>query len=833
MKWRNAAIALVLAAAALCVYAPMRQAEFIGFDDPGYYYDRPPVQTGLTPKTLWWALTSVKDEFNWHPLTWCSLMLDHDAYQGWRALFPNQELMAGEAGFVHTVSVLFHAANTVLLFLVLLRLTKSCWPSAVVAALFALHPLHVESVAWVSERKDVLSALFWILTMGAYARYAERQTWQRYTWVCVGLLLGLMSKPMVVTLPFVLLLLDLWPLGRLRLGRAPEPAAAPPKADKGGKAVPVPVAAEEGAPATASGWVRLRGSAGWPLAEKTPMFLMILGSSIATFLIQQRTGAMKYGERIAFDQRLANLPVSYATYLYKTFVPTDLSVFYPYDLDLPFLKVAGAALLLAAVTALVVWQIRRRPYLAVGWLWFLGTLVPVIGLAQVGAQAMADRYTYLPIVGVFIMGVWGAMDLLARWPMRAVVLGPLAVGVVTGLLILTVGQVRLWSDTKTLFEHSLALEPHNAVAHSVLGESAFMKGRYAEAEEHFRKSLDIDWEQTGAHNNLGWSLARRGKLDEAVYHYTESLRIDETNAAAHNNYALALGARHQFNEAIVHLKRALELDPSYVAAHNNLGMVLAELGQWDAAVEQYGKVLENNDKDLVARNNLALALSSQGKPLEALREIRLALDLAPNYPESHSNLGLILARMGRFADAISEYRRALEAAPDLFGARYNLALALIAGGDPDGAIPELRRLIRAAPGNGDVRISLARALWKQGKPAEALAGLEEGLKTYGDWVPGLCLAGLIYASDPDPAIQNVDRAVTLATRACELTKRQDPASLDALAAVYAALGRFEDALATARDAEAKARARGRPDVLEQITAHVKLYEAGKPLRQRP
>ena len=614
-----------------------------------------------------WALTT-PSEFNWHPLTWLSYMLDHDVYTWFLQAFPNQSLIVGMAGGFHLTSVLLHVANAVLLFLVLLRLTKIRWASAVVAVIFALHPQHVESVAWVSERKDVLSGMFWILTMGVYALYVERRDWTRYVFYGLVLLcaaLGLMAKPMVVTLPFVLLLLDVWPLGRISFGRKPEP----------GEVLDIDDIRLEGEDASSDNpseggmpkWV-------WVLLEKAPLFAMIVASSIVTFIVQQEGGAMTYAQRCPWDARLMNMPISYVTYLFKAFVPIHLAVFYPYNHEPQWYETYPALGLLVTITGLVVWQVRRRPYLAVGWFWFLGTLVPVIGLVQVGAQAMADRYTYIPTLGLSLAAIFGLREAVIRyraeaagfvpvaitavlvgllavalwitsagwlaveenaawvaanatwvsrvvapagavlillsfaavaglvwWRDRVLALLPLALGAVAALVGLTVIQVAYWPNTKVLFMHALEVEPHNAVAHCNLGESMFLQGQYPEAEFHFRAALAIDDEQTGAHNNLGWSLARRGLIDEAIVHYKRSLEIDEKNAAAHNNYALALAQTGHTQEAIDHLNEALKLEKDYGAAHNNLGMILAERGQLAEAEAHYREAVRINPKDLVAR----------------------------------------------------------------------------------------------------------------------------------------------------------------------------------------------------------------------------------------
>ncbi len=427
--WRNIIICLLLAVVTYAVYEPMRRAEFINFDDPGYVGENKVVQEGLLHdgpegrfSNILWAFRTTS-EFNWHPLTWLSYMLDHDVYAWYLNAFPNQGLIAGQAGGFHLTSVLLHVATSMLLFLVMWRLTKIRWASAVVAALFALHPQHTESVAWIAERKDVLSGFFWVLTMGVYALYVERRDWTRFIFYGLVLLcaaLGLMTKPMAVTLPFALLLLDFWPLRRLSFGGPELPAvdddpASRPRPRKGGE---VEFPEIDGAPPEETEGFLAMPAWVWVLLEKVPLFVMIVASSIVTYFVQKEGGAMTYAQRCDFPVRLMNLPLSYVTYLFKTFVPINLAVFYPYNHEPVWWHTALAAALLAAITGLVIWQVRRRPYLAVGWFWFLGTLVPVIGLVQVGAQAMADRYTYIPTLGLFFAVVFGLREAVIRYRNR-------------------------------------------------------------------------------------------------------------------------------------------------------------------------------------------------------------------------------------------------------------------------------------------------------------------------------------------------------------------------------------------------------------------------------
>jgi protein O-mannosyl-transferase len=934
---RNIVICVLLILVTLVVYMPLRKAEFINFDDPGYVGENRHVQGGLFPEprnpedsrfdNIVWAF-AVKDadgwhlnrsEFNWHPMTWLSYMADMDFYQWYQKVWPDQKLVRPSlapdlpsSGGYHLTNVLLHTIDVVLLFLVLCRLTKIPWASAVVAFLFALHPQHTESVAWIAERKDVLSGLFWILTLGAYAFYVERRDSMR--WVYYGLMLffavlGLMAKPMLVTLPFMLLLLDVWPLKRITFGKPAEllevddsPQVQRQRKGKTSKAPMLPLP-EEPAPESPFGlptWA-------WALIEKAPFIPLIAASSIITFFVQHEGGAMTYATRCPLDVRLMNIPISYVTYLFKSFVPVNLAVFYPYNHDPHVLQTGGALLLLATITGLVIWQIRRRPYLAVGWFWFLGTLVPVIGVVQVGAQAMADRYTYIPTLGLFLAAVFGLREAVVqyrreqissvpvalaallvasltaallvtgvkwfdpdnkeniRWAITnsslivalaspalvifalvvlSIVVGilwyfdrlwalvALAVGAVLILVPLAGIQVAYWPNTKILFEHALEVEPHNAVAHCNLGESAFLQGRFEEAEIHFKAALKIDDEQTGAHNNLGWALARKGPqyLDEAIGHYIRSLEIDNKNAAAHNNYALALIQKKRIPEAIEHLNLALQLEKDYGAAHNNLGMIMADMGKLAEAELHYREAVRINPKDLVARSNLAMVLSSQDKTPQALEQLQEVLRLDSRYPVAHTNIGLIFCRIGKYKEAVDEFNEALSLDPNQPGAHNNLGMALTHLNQPDEAIAHFREALRLDPGQSDARLNLSTILRLKGDTEGAIRVLREGLSVRPDWPQAMGVLAWILSSDP--RLHDGDEAVKWATRACELTQYKDPQFVDTLAAAYAAKGMFKEAIETSQKA-LKMAEESRPEIAPAVKLRLSLYESGKPVWQMP
>jgi hypothetical protein len=462
MKRDSSRLRVILICAVLVVvvfgaYEPVWRNEFVNYDDDVYVTDNPWVKGGLTGESVKWAFTTTRAS-NWHPLTWLSHMLDC-------------ELFGVVAVWHHLMNLFFHMAGSLLLFWVLHRSTGSVWASGFVAAVFAVHPVHVESVAWVAERKDVLSGFFWMLTMAAYVRCAERPGEWRYLLVVLAFCLSLLSKPMVVTLPFVLLLLDYWPLGRFQ------------QAHFAGEEVPQGERVQAGC----------RMSRVFTLlVEKIPLFVLAGISSVVTFVIQQRTGAMDLGESFPIRVRISNALVSYVGYISKILYPSRLAVLYPHPgQGLAFWRVIVAVLVLVCVSGGVVYLARRR-YLTVGWLWYLGTLVPVIGLVQVGAQGMADRYTYLPSIGIFIMIAWGFADIFARWCYGRIGLG-VAAGVVLAVLVTcTRKQVSYWESNAAIFGRALAMTENNFIMHSSYGGVLFEEGRFDEALVHFNEALRIN-----------------------------------------------------------------------------------------------------------------------------------------------------------------------------------------------------------------------------------------------------------------------------------------------------------------------------------------------------
>jgi tetratricopeptide (TPR) repeat protein len=554
---------LLLAGITLAVYGQAANHDFVSYDDPLYVTQNSHVQAGLTWHGVFWAFTTGHAS-NWHPMTWLSHMLD-------------VEIFGLNPGGHHLTNIVFHLANAGLLFFVLQRITGAFWRSATVSALFCLHPLHVESVAWVAERKDVLSTFFWLLTMVSYARFVEKRGPGRYALVIILFALGLMAKPMVVTLPFVLLLFDYWPLGRFD-----SPNLAGDSLVK--KTVSL-------------------------VREKIPLFLMAGASCVVTFLVQQHGPAVQSLDQIPMGVRLTNALVAYATYGVKTIWPHGLAVHYPHPMgELPVWQIAGSALLLIVVSGLFAAARKNHPYLVVGWLWFLGTLVPVIGIVQVGGQAMADRYTYIPMVGLLIAVVWGFAAIREKWRAARKALPVMACLIIAAFAIGTWFQVRHWKNSAALFEHALRVTKDNQLAHNQLGQALHEAGRVDEAIKHFEAALRITPQYVNAHVNLGDAFKDQGKLDDAARAYGDALHFVPGHATAKNNLGVVLAMQGKMGEAIALFSQVLEADPENVRAHNNLGIVLAQQGKFEEATHHFREALRIDPRSESARKNLQRVL---------------------------------------------------------------------------------------------------------------------------------------------------------------------------------------------------------------------------------
>ncbi len=551
-------VCLFLLTATFAVYWQVSSYELINFDDDVYISANQHVRSGLSLASIKWAFTALH-ESTWQPLVWISFMID-------------SQLHGSDPGWFHLTSLFLHIANTLLLFFVFRKMTGDLWPSAFVAALFAFHPLHVESVAWVAERKDMLSTFFWMLTLWGYVRYVAHPGIVRLLPALLFSILGLMAKPMLVTLPFVLLLLDFWPLGRL----------------------------ERHASHNSTTISRL-------FLEKIPFFIFAALSSLLTFFIHQKGGAIVSMDVHPLNIRIANALISCIVYAWKMILPFNLAVFYPYPDSIPWWKTAWSGFLILSASLLTLKALRRRPYLAVGWFWYIGTLVPVIGLVQTGAHAMADRFTYIPLTGLFIIIAWGVPELLAGWSYKKTCLAVITAVLIPALMTITRVQVKYWSDSITLYKHTLNVTADNNVTHHTLGLALFQKGRIREAAFHFNEALRIAPADTRAHNNLGLAMARLGRTGDSIKHYQEALRLNPDYADAHYNLGIALAQLGMTDKAITHYREALRLNPDNVKAHNNIGIALFRKGKIKNAVVHFQKALQIKPDYSYARNNLMKA----------------------------------------------------------------------------------------------------------------------------------------------------------------------------------------------------------------------------------
>jgi len=590
-------ICLFLMVIMLSVFLQVQHYEFVGFDDNEYVTENRHVQTGLTSGNVTWAFTTFHAG-NWHPLTWISHMLDC-------------QLFGLKPGMHHLVNLFFHVANTILLFLVLHRMTKALWQSAFVAAIFALHPLHVESVAWVAERKDVLSTFFWMLTMGAYVFYVEKQELKRYFLAIFFFALGLMAKPMLVTLPFVLLLLDYWPLRRLQVEKLSvsehkqsENSLKPRHKKKERRKNAIKAERTNNTEMQ----TLQRPTIGHIILEKVPFFVLSLASSIVTYMAQQKGGAVRSLQSYSLPVRVANALVSYCAYIWKTIWPDSLAVLYPHPGTLPAWEVVGSVLFLAITTYLVIKTMRRCPYLTTGWLWYMGALVPVIGLVQVGVQAMADRYTYVPLIGVSIMVAWGFPELLKKWRHRNATLATVAVIMLCIFSFVSWKQVQYWQNSTTLFKHTLEKTSKNALILNNMGNVLEDRGRIDEAIAHYTEALRIDPSLADSYNNIGLALTKLGRADEAVPNFLKAIKINPKNAAAHYNLGTVLASQGKLDEAVYHFRESIRIKPDYAKAYNNLGNALLLERKIDEAIDCYREALHIEPDYKLARDNLKDAL---------------------------------------------------------------------------------------------------------------------------------------------------------------------------------------------------------------------------------
>ena len=666
MKRKQIVLPMVaLALISLIAFSPILSNGFTHFDDPMYITDNQSVKTGFNTESIIWAFTTM-DASNWHPLTWLSHMLD------WK-------IFGANAAGHHFVSLIFHICAAIFLFLLFNKTTGRFWPSVFVAAIFAVHPLRVESVAWVAERKDVLSMFFGLAALYTYAFYVEKPVVSRYL-ICLFLfILGLMTKPMLVTLPFVMLLLDYWPLGRFQKEPLPAIPVKPPKTApamtdrRKSKKMQIK---EPAAKITAKPEKTRLPFPARILTEKIPFILLALVSSGLTIWAQQQGSAIQSLQKLPFADRLSNAVVSYVAYLLKMFWPINLSVFYPYQNALPAWQVAGAALILLSISAWAIYTIKKTPFIFIGWFWYLGTMVPVIGLIQVGSQSMADRYTYLPSPGIIIMLVWSLLYFIQSQKIRRNILLPAGMALLLVLSVLTWRQSGYWKNDIELFTHALNITENNFLAHNVLGTVLCEAGKRKEAIEHFQAAVRIVPQDAKNYYNLGLAYDQEGNKEIAMDYYQISLKMNPHDAKTHSNLGVVLDAFGKSKEAMEHYQTALELDPKNWNAHYNMGNIYKEKGNMDKAFEHFREVTKLKPDYADAQNNVGLILELYYKNnREAITHYRQAVAAKPDDAGFHFNLGMALMNEGNLPEAALHFQRAIDLKPDYEAARKSLKTA--------------------------------------------------------------------------------------------------------------------------------------------------------------
>jgi tetratricopeptide (TPR) repeat protein len=594
-------VSAVLFAAVVAVFFQVKNFELVDYDDLQFVTRNPHIREGWN--SIAWAFKTGYAA-NWAPLTWISYAVGYRLY-------------GLDAGWHHLTNVLLHALSAVVFFAAFFKMTGARWRSAFVAFAFALHPLHVEAVAWVAERKEVLSGLFWAASLLAWAYYSEKPRVGRFCVVVMTFCFGLLAKPMIVTLPFVLLLVDFWPLGRFRT-------------------------------------TPLRRL----ILEKVPMLALAAIVSVITYLVQTGGGAVSTLEQVPLGVRIENALVSYCLYVAKFVWPANLAVIYPYDSDMPVWTAIGAGLALAAITGLAIRQIGTRPYVAVGWFWFLGTLVPVIGLVQIGLQSRADRYTYIPLIGLAVIAAWGAAELR-----RPAILAAATAAIGAVWIAITSMQIGYWRDTVALFEHAIQVTDHNWLALSALSHTLIERNRVDEADPYIQEALRLRPNLADTHINSGAALSKREKYTAAEGEYRTAVQLSPGNADAREGLGVVLLEQGRMAEAEENLIAALRIRPDHADTHYNLGRMYGLAGQHERAIAEFQASARLNPENPENHYNLGTALAAAERFEEAAGEFQAALDQNPAYTRARFNLGGALASMGKYDEAIAQFRAVLSAVP--------------------------------------------------------------------------------------------------------------------------------------------------------------------------
>ncbi len=830
------ALCLLLAAATAFTFWPVLHHEFINYDDPDYVTENDWVKDGLTRDGFKWAFTTGHAS-NWHPLTWLSHMLDVQIF-GMRPM--------GH----HGTNLLLHIANSVLLLLLLHQITGAAWRSTLAATLFALHPLHVESVAWVAERKDVLSTFFGLLCLMTYAKYAngardegrETKGWSPkstmyYALTLILLVLGLLSKPMLVTWPLVMLLLDFWPLKRIEHSTSNFQLPTAKRLAK----------------------------------EKLPFLALVIGSCVVTVLVQAKGGAVTTAINLPLADRLENAVVSYVKYLEKTIWPADLAIFYPHpetrypvSEQWPLWLIGLAALLLLGVSILALRRLKEQPYLATGWFWYLGTLVPVLGIVQVGAQAMADRYTYIPLIGIFIIVAWGFAELTGRLPSGKAIIPAVALVIILAGVVVSRSQLACWQNSFTIFQHAAAVTRNNAPALGNLGTEYVRRGDLEQGIKNFKAALEADPHFADAAYSLGLVEQNRGNLDAAAAYYRDGLDRRPDHMLAHHNLGTVLWLQGKTAEAEAQFREVLLLKPDHLEANANLGNLLLELRRPTESQTYLTTALQLKPGYTYARLGLGLALKMQGQLAQAAEQLRQVITAQADNLEAALNLGVVLTDRGLTNEAAPFLAQITKAKPQLSEELRLSGQALASQGKLDAAVDQLAAAVCLEPNNSltlqllaqlqaqagrleDAQRSYEHALALspsaeacyylaivnalQGNASRAVTNLHQAIRLKPDYLAALNELAWILATHPDQTIRNGREAVELAERACKITGDQEARYWGTLDAAYAEAGRFPEAIKTVEKARNLALAAGQTELAMAATNRRELYLNNRPYRQ--
>ncbi|MBA3649908.1 MAG: tetratricopeptide repeat protein [Chthoniobacterales bacterium] len=755
-SWTTPAICFGLVAITCLIFGRSIGYDFFNYDDSFYVYQNHWISDGLTRAGMERAFTHALVG-NWHPLTSLSLMLD-------------AQIFGLNPGGYHGVNVALHTVAVLLLFFALRSMTGAVWRSALVAALFAIHPLRAESVVWISERKDVLSGVFFMLGLWAYSRYAQKPPRLRlYLLVAAALILGLLSKSMLVTFPCLLLVLDYWPLRRFSFS----PIWTGSETEERPAARTIP----------------------WLLLEKAPLLLLAIAISVATIFSQEQ--ALNAAQGWPLRWRVENALVTVWVYLRQMFWPAHLAPFYPHPKDsLPLWVVSLCLVALLAVLLAVFSARRRHPYLITGWLWYLGMLVPVIGLVQVGVQAHADRYTYLPQIGIYFALVWGVAELSVSWRKRKWILGTAAATVIALLMALSWRQVGYWSSSVHLWRHTLAVTSENDVAE----------------------------------RGLGTELLRLGQVDEAIAHDRAALRIRPREANGMTNLANALLRKKEYPEAIELYRAVLSARPNDSEMHRNLGKALYQSGALKESLTQFREALRLRPGDSDAAYSLGNAYLEAGDPKAAIPNFRKAIGADRKNVAAHYNLAIALQRDDQLEEAIAEFRKTLQLEPQKVDAQNNLGIALLKSGKATEAMAEWQEVLRLQPGNAEMHNNLAVALLAQGRLAEAVREWRETLRLQPERVASELSLAWVLATSPETEIRHGNEALQLAQKAFRVAAGNNPMVFRVLAAAYAEIGQYPKAIETATEGAQRAETEGQPALAQLLQADLMLYQQGIPLR---